>query len=46
MTCMCFCFIQVKNIASLFKLDPATVYLMEEIESLVLFPLDNGKFKS
>lgn len=37
---------QVRNIASLFKLDPATVYLMEEIKSLVLFLLDNGKFKS
>ena len=37
--------VQLKNIASLFKLEPTSVYLMEEIDSLVLFPLDDGKFK-
>ena len=37
---------QVKNIASLFKVDPSTVYLVDNIDSLVLFPLVSGKFKT
>ena len=36
---------QVRNIANLFHRNPSTVYLMDEIGGLVLFPLDNGKFK-
>ena len=39
-------FAQVKNIANLFSLDPSWVYLVEETESLVVFPLDSGKFKT
>ena len=43
--CMYCFYLQVKNIASLFKLDPANIYLLEQIESKVVFPLENGTFK-
>ena len=36
---------QVKNIANLFKLEPQSIYLAEEIENMIIFPLENGKFK-
>ena len=38
--------LQVKNISSLFKLEASSVYLVEEIDNMVLFPLENGEFKS
>ena len=38
--------IQVRNIACLFKVDPSTVYLVDDIDSAVLFPLESGKFKT
>lgn len=32
--------------ASLFQLDPTSVYLMDDIDSLVLFPMENGRFRA
>ena len=36
----------MRNIASLFKLETTGMYLVEEIGSVVLFPLEDGRFKS
>ena len=36
----------MKNIANLFKLDPSSVYLVEEVANVVLFPIHNGRFKT
>ena len=38
--------VQVRNVANLFSLDPQSIYLTEEVDGLVLFPMDNGKFKA
>ena len=38
------CFAQVKNISNLFRLEPSTIYLVEDAEFHVIFPLDDGKF--
>ena len=35
----------MKNIANLFKLEPSSVYLVEELDNVVLFPIHNGRFK-
>ena len=36
----------MKKIASLFKIDPASVYLVEEIDNSAIFPSDTGQFQS
>ncbi len=35
----------MRNIASLFQLETTGIYLVEEIHSVVLFPLEDGRFK-
>ena len=38
------CSAQVKNISNLFRLEPSTIYLVEDAELHVIFTLDYGKF--
>ena len=37
-------FLQVKNVAILFKIMEQSVYLVDEVDNFVIFPSENGKF--
>ena len=44
MKCIIFFYLQVKKLSFLFKLEPATVFLVEEIDNTAIFPTDTSRF--